>query len=157
MRGSGFLFIIFLLSLFQSCSDPKDFEYLEFVDFNKEGMRKETEYAFSFSGLLKSETSESKYDISLIIRYNRNYQRKDLILDYEETFLLSDSISNGILEISLFNKSGDALSKKGFPIYEKDTLLFRDVILKENSSLTISSPLDHTSGIVSIGVALKEK
>ena len=155
MLNKPFLFCILGLTL-MGCHKKDFFEGAIFCDFGAEKMIQNKEYSFFPQQDSTSFESNKPYDIYLIVRYNRDCEIKKLPLNIEVTQLNFDEIIRKEVTLNLFDKNDNPIGKGNYSLFETTTLIGTEQYPDEKYCVTVSSPLNVTSGIVSIGIGWKE-
>lgn len=158
MKGikNSYYLISFLILFLGSCQDKTGVSFVEFYDFESEGLIPNKEYIFHpFQDTLYLNTD--KVDIFLAVRYNEDCKIESLPLFLEYASLESDSIKNQSINIQLFEEREEFPKKHKMGIYEKEITLLKDQKREEGFFLSLSTPEKNTRGINSVGIICKNK
>lgn len=153
------LFLIGCLSLLTACSGHDVVCFSHFYEFTPDGIPTDFEYLFSPLCPDTAVTAARPVDKVLVVRYNINCRSKSIILNFEETSLVGDSISSFSKEVRLFDDTGHPLGRGNYGIFELSDTLSRDITLPPGYTLTVSSPLPKksTSGVEAIGLVISHR
>ena len=140
-----------------ACREASSVQDSQYYDFDSRGMIPNMEYIFyPFKDSLLTK-SQQKFDIVVSLRYTDNCPLRDLPIDIEKASLDNDSIISQHCLIPLFDMEGKISGKGNYGIYEAKKVLFRDAIYEEGYYISISTPQQDTSGLLSIGVTLEKQ
>ena len=146
----------FSFLIFFSCSVSHN-RTGKYIDFEEEGMI--CNYAYCFDSIISNDWMKKdlgKVEISVNVRYTEAFPFLKLPLNIEETSLNSDSIHNYFFEIPLFNSSGYPINNKKHGLYEVTHVVSSNIEVDSTYTIWISTPLEHSEGIKSLGVFIRE-
>ena len=149
----GLIAIFFILWMF-GCS-PIGREAGSFVEFNSSGMEKDHEYCFDGFYAYVNDSLGNEKNVYINIRYTLDFPFRYLPLRIEETSSESDSVISTFIEIPLFDSKGNPLERNLHSLYETEFLLHKDMPIDSVYSIWISTPLEDTGGLKSLGVFIK--
>ena len=159
-RRDNLLPLLMLLSLWmmaQGCKNISENATSDFYDLDNRGLRENLEYVFNPC------IPSGKYDVFLEIRYNNNFSLESLPLNMEYFSVSLDSIVYDSMNINFIKNNeiipqsgeGESQSKGNFGIYELKTLILKGFEIGDDSYITLSTPIEDTHGVISLGLTYK--
>ena len=142
--------ILLCMGLMPACGDNHR-EYIEFIEIGNGGLGRNIPYCFHLPDSLYALSNDST-DIYLEIRYTENYSLKNLILDVEVAGSKKDTIETHRYDMSLFSDMDMANERKGLSILSKTLPIYSTSIDNIPIEITISTPMEDTNGIISLGI-----
>ena len=124
-----------------------------FQTFPSGGPVKDLWYEFPtpFSDSLFSKAVKD-YEVSLMVRFNKRFTQRNLRLYLEENLPDLDTIVASIIEIPMFDSSGEPLSNGAYGLYETEFPLRNISSPIEDYSVSFCSPSESAEGIQAIGL-----
>lgn len=152
------VFIISILLYFLvssiSCQKSDNIHSNIFIDFGKEGLIQNKEYAIqsSLDSVLFSKKNHSS--INLVVRYTDSCKIKTLPLQVETILSSDDSIKNFKVELELFDDYGKNKGSGNFGIYEIKYPLIENNRIDHEFKISIMTEEKQTEGIISLGITV---
>lgn len=155
--GSVKVLAFFSFLIFFSCSVPHN-RTGKYIDFDAEGMIRN--YTYCYDSIISNDWMKKdlgKVEISVSVRYTKAFPFLKLPLNIEETSLRSDTIHSYFFEIPLFTSSGYPLNNnKKHGLYEVTHVVSSNIEVDSTYTIWLSTPLEHSEGIKSLGVFIRE-
>lgn len=153
-RFSFILLAGIIFSLFFSCIHKPE-ELSEFISFPASGPVKDQWYDFS---LLNKELNNDTtlWNLYLEIRYTKKFGFEEFPLLLEHTDSKGDTVRTNTVNVPLMTNQGDPLGKGAYGIYQKEVLLQKEIHVDSTFFISLSTPLENSSGIKDIGIILKQ-
>lgn len=143
--------------LVSSCVKVSEFDESIFFDMENHHMGKDVEYIFKPFEKLSEEKCKGKFFlVELAVRYSDICDLQSLPLDIEYASLAHDSIKNLRILMPLFNEADEMQGKGNFGVFQSGQILLKKQPYEEGFFISVSSPVEDTQGIVSLGITLKE-
>ena len=152
--------ILSLLSTcFVSCNPYNEKQTYQNMEFGGQGMEKDKFYTFFFNETDSASndgknTTDGKEtgEVNLIIRYTARYPHANLLLDINYLKEGETDFVTKRIDIPLFSEEGTAVKENGYGLYTKIISLDSLQVDSNGIELSVSTPIEDTSGLVSLGI-----